>query len=194
MKTLNRILLAVCAFGAMPSPAAAQEAQQKMDQMAGVYKHRFRNAAYVPGAPPGGGEAYESEDVIEIVPFDANHLYVRAHLEFYNGHQCGIAGMARFEGGVFVYREPERYPEGLVAPEPPCLLRVGIDGGKLVLTDRDRPDGASSCQVHCGARGNLAYDIGMDKRRPIRYLPRLKASAEYKQAIEDLRKTEPPVR
>jgi hypothetical protein len=31
----------------------------------------------------------------------------------------------------------------------------------------------------------------MDKRRPIRYLDRLKASREYGRAIDDLHRTEP---
>jgi hypothetical protein len=31
----------------------------------------------------------------------------------------------------------------------------------------------------------------MDKRRPIRYLDRLKASREYRKAIDDLHRTEP---
>jgi hypothetical protein len=36
-------------------------------------------------------------------------------------------------------------------------------------------------------RGSLEYSIGMDKRRTIRYLDRLKASREYKRAVDDLR-------
>jgi hypothetical protein len=190
MKTLNSILLAACALGALPGLAAAQEAAQLMDKIAGVYKHRFMNAAYSPGAPSGSGDPYQSENVIEIVPFDATHIYVRAELEFYNGHQCGISGMAGFENGKFVYHDPEPPIAGHVA----CVLRVGVDKGKLTLSDRDGPDGESSCWTHCGARGSLTYDIGLDKRRPIRYMDRLKASRQYKQAVDELRQTEPPAR
>lgn len=184
MKILKHILLACCALGSLPSLAGAQEAQQLMEKMAGVYKHRFMNGAVVPGK---ADEPYQSEDVIEIVPFDANHMYVRADLEFYNGHQCQISGMARFENGKFVYRDPEQPLPG----HAPCVLRVGIDKDKLALTDRDGPQGESSCWTHCGARGSLSYDIGMDKRRTIRYMDRLKASRQYLQAIDEMRKTEP---
>jgi len=183
MKTLNRIVFALCAVGALSSSAAAQDAQQLIDRMAGVYKHRFMNATVEDGT-------YQAEDVIEIVPYDADHVYVNVHLEFYNGHQCGIAGMAKYEAGEFVYRGHELEPEGF----PQCVLRVGVDKDKLRLTDRDGEEGRRTCGGFCGVRGNLTYDIGMDKRRTIRYMERLKASREYKQAIEEMRKYEAPAR
>jgi hypothetical protein len=115
------------------------------------------------------------------VPYDADHIYVRADLDFYNGHQCQIYGLAGFEGGKFVYRDPEPPLE----KHAPCVLKVGIEKDKLTLTDRDATTGESSCWTHCGARGDLTYDIGMDKRRDIRYMERLKASRQYKQAVEE---------
>jgi hypothetical protein len=184
MKILKHILLACYAIGGVPSVAGAVDAQELMDKMAGVYKHRFMSGAIVPGK---ADEPYQAEDVIEIAPFDANHIYVRADLEFYNGHQCQISGMARFENGKFVYHDPEPPLPG----HAPCVLQVGIDKDNLTLSDRDGSAGESSCWTHCGARGSLVYGIGMDKRRTIRYMERLKASKQYKQAIEDLRKTEP---
>jgi len=187
MKKLNRIVFALCALGALTSVAAAQEAQQLMDKMAGVYKHRFMSGVVVPGKPD---EPYQAEDVIEIVPYDADHVYVNVHLDFYNGHQCGIAGMAKYERGEFVYRGHELEPEGF----PQCVLRVGVDNGKLRLTDRIGEEGVRTCGGYCGVRGSLTYDIGMDKRRSIRYMPRLKASREYRQAIEEMRKAEAPAR
>jgi hypothetical protein len=187
MKRRKLILLASCAVLSLPFAAGAQEAQQLMDKMAGVYKHRFMSGVVVPGK---ADEAYQAEDVIEIVPFDADHIYVRADLEFYNGHQCQIYGMARFENGKFVYRDPE--PP--LAGHAPCVLRVGIEKDKLTLTDRDGADGESSCWTHCGARGSLTHDIGMDKRRGIRYMDRLKASRQYRQAIDELHKTGAPGR
>jgi hypothetical protein len=179
-KILVPLLLALCA-----GTASAQESAQLAQKMAGVYKHRFMSATITPGKAPGeADEPYQAEDVIEIVPYDADHVYVRAHRDFYNGHSCGIAGMARYEHGVFVYRDTLSLS---VAGYPPCTLKVGAEHGQLTLTDRATPDAASSCRAYCGARGSLDYSIGMDRRRTIRYLDRLKASREYKRAVDDLR-------
>jgi len=183
LRFLVLLLAASCACA-----ASAQEPARLMATMAGVYKHRFMSATITPGKAPGEADVpYQAEDVIEIVPYDADHVYVRAHLDFYNGHTCDIAGMGRYEHGAFVYHDPER----LLPDEPPCALKLSVEGGKLVLTDRDGPDGASTCRAHCGVRGSLDYAIGMDKRRTIRYLDRLKASREYNKAIADLHATEP---
>lgn len=184
--TRNPLVL-LCLLLAMPA-ASAQDAAHLMQKMAGVYKHRFTSGIITPGKGPGEADTpYQAEDVIEIVPYDATHVYVRADLNFYNGHTCGIAGMARYEHGAFVYHDPE--PP--LAGEAACTLRVGIDKDELALTDRPMPEAASTCRAYCGARGSLVYAIGMDKRRPIRYLERLKNSREYARAIEDLRKTGP---
>jgi hypothetical protein len=177
-KILVPLLAALCACG-----ASAQAPEQLMQKMAGVYKERFMSGAINPGGPD---TPYQAENIVEIVPYDADHVYVRVHLEFYNGHECNIAGMGRYEKGAFVYHDPER----LQPDEPPCALKVGVDGGRLTLTDRATPDAISTCSAYCGARGSLTYDIGMDRRRPIRYLDRLKASRQYRKAIEDLGRTE----
>lgn len=185
MKRMNIVLLGLCVLCAgAHAREPALDAQALMQQMAGVYKERFKSAYIVPGKPDQG---YETEDVVEIVPFDADHLYVRTHLEFYNGHTCDMVGMARYEDGRFVYHDPAP-PLG---SDPPCVFRVGVENGRLVLTDRDQPDGVSSCRAYCGLRGSLNYTIGLEKRRPIRYMARLKASREYARAVDDMRKTGP---
>ena len=185
MKPIRLILLCL---PLLAPAAAAQDAARLSQQIAGVYKQRFTSGIITPGKQPGEADtAYQAENVIEIVPHDARHVYIRAHLDFYNGHSCDIAGMGRFEKGAFVYHDPEPPLPG----DPSCALKVGVEGGKLTLTDRATPDGVSSCSSHCGARGTLNYAIGMDKKRTIRYLDRLKASRQYAHALEDLRKTEP---
>lgn len=150
-----------------------------MHEIDGVYKHRFKNTMVVPGQ---ANEAYESEDVIEIVPHDDDHLYLRAHLEFANGHTCDIAGMAGYEHGAFVYHDPTPPMKG----ERACALRLHVTDKKLVLTDRESPDAEATCRAYCGARGDLDYEIGRGERREIRYGERLKKSKEYRKALEDL--------
>jgi hypothetical protein len=170
-------LLALTAAAADKPPTA----QELMGQIDGVYKARFGSAIVVPGKPD---EPYQAENVLEIVPYDADHLYLRAHLEFYNGHVCDIAGMAGYEHGAFVYHDPAPVEKG----EHPCALQLHVTDKKLVLTDRQTPDAEATCRKYCGARGNLDYEIGRGERREIRYMERLKKSREYKQAAEDLLK------
>ena len=181
MKYTGFLLLGVILAGAAMATAPATPAQQAMERIAGVYKHRFTSGLIVPGSEET--ESYQAENIIEIVPHDREHVYVRAHLEFFNGHSCGIYGMARFEDGMFVYRDPEPPTAG----DPPCVLKVGEEKGKLTLTDRPVADGGRTCAAYCGARGSLDYEIGMDRRRPIRYLERLKASRQYTEAAAALR-------
>lgn len=184
---MKRLSLALLCLALGARALAADDAGALMQRMAGVYKHRFTSAAITPGKAPGEADVpYQAEDVIEIVPYDADHVYIRAHLDFYNGHSCDIAGIGRFEHGAFVYHDPER----LLPQDPPCVFKAGIEGGKLVLTDRATPDAEASCRAHCGVRGNLDYEIGMDKRRAIRYMERLKGSREYAKAVEDLGRIE----
>jgi hypothetical protein len=95
--------------------------------------------------------------------------------------QCGIAGIASHEGGAFVYRAPS-----IVPGEPECALRLGVRGDRLFLTDRAAPGEASSCRGYCGVRGSLGdYSIARSSKRTIRYMDRLKASPNYRRAVEE---------
>lgn len=97
------------------------------------------------------------------------------------GHQCGIAGIARQEGDAFVYRTPSIMPG-----EAECTLRVGVRGDRLFLTDRAAPGEASSCSGYCGVRGSLGdYSIARSAKRKIRYMDRVKASPNYRRAVEE---------
>lgn len=150
---------------------------QHMQAMQGVYKQRFPNGTI------DGKEKWMSEDVVEIVPMDSQHIYVRAELSFANGHVCSISGAASHTSKGFVYQAP--------APDPvwktQCTLRVTLTPKDLVLSDFDETTQQSTCQMHCGARGSLHhYAIERSTRRPIRYMPRLLASPQYQEALQQL--------
>ncbi|MFZ6647657.1 hypothetical protein ACO0LO_18180 [Undibacterium sp. TJN25] len=181
------LLLAVSAHAAHAADAASPAPSKLMTEIEGVYKHRFKSGIISPGKAPGeADEIYETEDIVEIVPYDASHIYLRAELQFYNGHSCSISGMAGYDNGAFIYHDPEKPLEG----EPPCELKISQTGKNLVLTDRATPDAISSCRMHCGARGSLSgYTIAMSSKRKIRYLDRLKASNEYAQAVKELKES-----
>jgi hypothetical protein len=154
----------------------------------GVYKRRFTSGIITPGkAPMEDDTPYDAEDIVEIVPYDDTHIYVRAEFQFYNGHSCSISGIAAYENHAFVYHDPEPSFDG----SPPCTLAVRRTDKEITFMDRLTPDGPATCKFHCGVRGGLSgISIGRKSKRPIRYIERLKASREYRRAVEDLRKYE----
>lgn len=167
----------VCAvLCALPgSSAAAPDGDALMARLEGVYKRRFRIEVV-------GDGAVMVEDVVEIVRHAPGQIYVRAALNFANGHSCGIYGIAVFERDAFVYRTTE-----LAEKNAPCILSVAERGVDLMLSDRPTPESGATCAAYCGARGSLSeYRIPMKNRRPIRYLARLKASRQYKEAVAGL--------
>ncbi|WP_157602436.1 hypothetical protein [Sphingomonas sp. PR090111-T3T-6A] len=152
---------------------AAAPASSPVSQLSGRYSEHFLNGMV-------DGSTYWADNIVEVVPVDATHAFVQLSLEFYNGHQCGLSGIATAEGKALVYHEPA---DGVA--EGKCHLSLTHAGTKLGIDD----DGGS-CSVYCGARGTLS-GIGLPwkSKRPITYLPQLKASHEYTDALAAWRKT-----
>ena len=150
--------------------AAAPVADDPVAALAGRYSQHFRNGTV-------DGETYWSDDVVEIVPVDARHAYVRASTNFFNGHSCDISGIARAEGEALVYHDPG--PPGPFGTR--CVLTLHRSGRNLHFDDGD-----GGCKGYCGARGSFA-DATMPwaSKRPIRYLQRLKASQAYRNAMAE---------
>lgn len=162
--TLTATILA-CSM-ALPLPSRGQTAD--LHAIAGVYKNRFENAFV-------SGETFQSEDILEIVELSPAKAYVRLSLHFFNGHTCSFWGVARTHGDRLVYRGGRSSKEG-------CELTLRAKEGALVLEDKEGICRASSC----GARGyfdGIGFDLG--KRRPIRYMDRLRASWQFKEALEE---------
>jgi hypothetical protein len=172
--TLRTGLVALILALAMPAIAAAPGLPAAL---AGVYKHRFANSDVQ-------GDHYTSEDILEIVPVSADAAYVRLHLNFYNGHECDIGGVARQAGESLVYDGPAD-----VDGKPCRLMLASRRDGIHIFEDEN---GACRNQS-CGARGGYGYradnppDFTPAQRRTIRYLPRLMASSEYQSALADYR-------
>lgn len=168
---LRRIALVVAAFGC----CAATGASSPVTDLAGRYSSHFQNGLV-------DGSTYWSDDVVEIVPVSADAAYVRAELQFYNGHSCSIAGVAKAQGDALVYRPP-------VTPDPDdhCVLSVRRKGASLLLDDGD-----NSCKSYCGARGSLGdQTLPWKSRRPITYMARLKGSSTYRDALTEWRTGKP---
>jgi hypothetical protein len=157
------ILLGLAAIAAAPA--------SPVSSLAGRYSRHFQNGMT-------DGSKFGSDDVVEIVPIDATHAYFRADLQFYNGHTCGISGVAKATGDTLVYTEKKPQYDGA----PLCRLEISASGKSLMLDDGD-----GTCQSYCGARGSLGgFDfIPLSSKRPITYMAKLKGSDEYKSAIDD---------
>jgi len=164
----------VLAMALAPS-ALASQANGLPALMAGVYKTKFKNGLV-------GGETYVSENILEIVPVRGRAAYFRIHLEFYNGHECAISGIAKANVDTLIYRGPDD------VDNHPCVLslRRARDGVHIY----EGENGACRSQS-CGARGGYGFkpdgapDFPLASRRPIRYLPRLLASDEYTRAVKE---------
>jgi len=157
------------AAAGMIAAAPAMAADIDIDKIAGVYKKQFKNGNI-------DGDKYQSEDILEIVKVSPTAAYVKAHLEFFNGHVCNIHGVADVESGALVYHGPNNV-EG-----KPCELGVRVERGKVTLNDKD-----GHCAIgSCGNRGmynGTAFEL--KRRRTIRYMDILLKSDDYKAAIAE---------
>ncbi|WP_462386376.1 beta propeller repeat protein [Acidovorax sp. Q11] len=166
--------LVLIAATAAITATAAEPPNTLIQAISGVYKYRFPNGTI------DGKETWTSEDIVEIVPIDARNIYFRAELQFANGHICSLSGAASYDRGGFVYRDAEF--DSIWKQR--CVLRLRLTGKYLELTDPDPETGESTCRMYCGMRGSfLDYRIVRSSRRTIRYLPRLKASTQYHNAL-----------
>ena len=172
------ILGALLALGGVAAGAGARAgavgASDPVTALAGRYSRHFHNGLI-------DGSEYWSDDIAEIVPVDARHAYVRFRLQFFNGHSCGLTGVAAAAGDTLVYREP---PGEAMPGQPPCRLTIRRAGGTLAWSDE-----GGTCSAHCGARGSfLKGNLPWRSRRSIGYLARLKGSSQYRAAIAEWRR------
>ena len=142
---------ALLALGAAGAGIGAVAGPSAFD-LAGHYSHSFRNSDV-------SGEHFQVTDTLDIVARDRTHAVFDIHLNFFNSHECSLGGEAVLEGAVLVHRETRSLIEG----QPPCVLRLWREGGRLRWND-----GENSCKAYCGASGSL-MDGGMawSTRRPI---------------------------
>jgi hypothetical protein len=165
-----RVLVGVLLGLALAAGAAIAAGVSPVQTLAGVYSESFRNQLV-------SGESYQAENVLTIVPTGPRAAYVDTSLEFYNGHQCAVSGIAHVEGSDLVYREPESKQVG----DERCVLHVGRKGRKVVISDEE-----GTCKAYCGARGSLSGDdLPVSSRSPITRRYRLKIAGDIRQALQE---------
>jgi hypothetical protein len=166
----------VTAVVVLAAVAVAAEGRDGADlaRWAGTYQQRtVIEVSNGPGRPPG---KWPVPEVLEIVPVDRTHAYIRVHTEFDEGHVCAIWGVARLERETLVYSTVR------TGPKDRCTLVVRRAGAKIVFED---PDGTCKWDF-CGQRGDFVADaFAVSSRRPIRYMKRLLASPQYHEAMAE---------
>jgi hypothetical protein len=170
---MNRRAAALLAIAALAGPVAAAQ-PLNLDRWAGVYKTRFENGAV-------DGTVYSAENILEIVKLSPRTAYLRIHLEFYNGHECNIWGVADAVGDHLAYRTTAQ--RGEKSDDEPCVLQVVREKDRLTLHDNQ------TCKPgYCGVRGSFE-NVGFSTKRgqPIRYIARLRASQPFKAALAERR-------
>jgi hypothetical protein len=162
-----RVLAPVLLLAVAPCAPASAAVQARPSNWAGVYEDQFENSLV-------SGERYQASNILEIVDVTPTTAYVNLELEFYNGHQCGLYGVADIRGESLVYTGDS------IVSDQPCVLTLKRAGGKITLSDQD----GICTRGGCGARGDFeGVTFKVSARRPIRYMTQLKASSEYKEAL-----------
>ncbi len=149
-----------------------------VDSVAGVYKTRFKNALV-------DGSKYDSENILEVVPFGDGAAYVRMDLQFFNGHVGGISGIATFDakaGDTLIYDGPGD------SEKVRCVVKY-VFTDKSVKTEATYP----GCSTYHGARGTLTgAEWPAKAKRAIKYMERLKKSSQYGAAVTEFEAKAPP--
>ncbi len=165
-----RVLVGVLFGVAIAAGAAIAAGVSPVQTLAGVYSESFQNQLV-------NGESYQAENVLTIVPTGPRAAYFDTSLEFYNGHQCAVSGIAHVEGSELVYHEPVSKQVG----DERCVLHLARKGRKVVISDEE-----GTCKAYCGARGSLS-GIGLpaSSRSAMTRRDRLKIAGDIKQALQE---------
>lgn len=161
-------LLLLLALSQVAFSQEYKSASEIIQSIEGVYKVRFTDQF-------SSGQKYEAEDILEIVSHSPNSIYFRAELKFANGHFCSVYGIASYKNNSFVYER--EYGE---EPKHKCVLNINVGTNSIKISDLNEK-GISTCtQYYCGARGYLGkYEMNLEKKRKIRYMPIILKSKEY---------------
>ena len=135
MLAAGRLLLLLAVGAALGGAATAPSAHD----LAGQWTRRFTSGDIT-------GARFPVEDELVVVATDPTHAVFDLQLNFFNGHECSIGGVATLEGSRLVYNNPQTTGyDG-----SPCRLEIWRDGNRIRWDD-----GEGTCQGFCGARGGL---------------------------------------
>lgn len=135
-----------------------------LDADMGVYRVRFNNDLV-------DGSSYRAVNVLKLVKRSPKEASFDLHLEFFNGHECNLAGTAILEADALTHRS-----KGL---DGPCVLKIRRRKDGIGIEDVDNQCRAGSC----GLRGG--YGNGTETVFPSKSLRKVPNAKRHK-AIEKL--------
>ncbi len=177
-RAVAAVILSACAvagaIGAESMPPA-----QFFARVAGVYKESL----------PGrlGTDGPLSENILEVVPVDEGHAYIRVQLELRRGAMGSIYGIAAYNG-----RDSLVYDNGKGGSEQ-CAL--ALTWTKLAVSTLPTLRKTRGCRDYAAAHGapdKISFVVA--RRRDITYLQGLKDSREFKAAMDEYRAHSPEAR
>jgi hypothetical protein len=154
----------------LPGVALAGDASVDIARIEGAYRDRFRSG-------DSSGARYTVTNVLEIVRVEKDVAYFSVELNFFNGHTCGLSGIAESEKGALVHREHDD-----AWPDEPCEFHLVPKRGRITFEDMH-----NHCRRHCGARGGFGGAEFRMAQRKAGGLKRLRASSEYRSAVQEYR-------
>lgn len=169
---MREILLFSLLVFLSPAVSAADAPKSDFNKWLGVYKERFETGTV------NSNKKYMVENILEIVKFDDHSVYFKSKLNFFNGHQCFVYGIADYENGSFIYKASNtRFSDA-----EKCVLKINLEQNKISFDDVN-----GVCRAHsCGSRGGYAgANFSYNAKRPIRYMDVILKSSNYKDAVDE---------
>jgi hypothetical protein len=161
-------IIALMLVAAPLSAGLAATALVDLNKVAGVYTDRFRNALV-------SGETYMDSNTLAIIPLTPERVFFSTDLHFYNGHTCGLSGIATIQGRELVFREKEPFADKR------CVLRIQPGRTAIRMEDSD-----FSCSAYCGVRGSFnGVSFPMTKRKRLTASDRAAMEPDIKQALSE---------
>ena len=179
LRVINKNEIADCLlddseWGTYQDAGDSAKSDQILKNIAGVYKIKHRVELM---DKPNSYD--DKEDILEIVPISGVATYVKIRTYFTNAHKCAYQGVFEYKASNEFIAVSKPYSRDNI-----CVLKMTVDAKKIRFFDESPVP--YTCQSYCGSRGQLtATDFSNKSKRRIRYLPRLKNSDEYLEAVRD---------
>jgi hypothetical protein len=173
-RALALATLSACAIAA--ATAAEVTPSAFLSDVAGVYKEQ------IPRSLSAGEQ--QAENILEVVPVDDGHAYIRMQIDSYKGYMGAIYGVASFKGPKTLV-----YDNGKSGGEK-CSLQLNWSKKSVsIVTDFQKTPGCRDFHGTRGAADEISFLVA--RKRDIPDLPHLKDSREFHAAMDEYRARAP---